>query len=75
MDDLTHITLTGILERAPFPKVGEQGQSWLSFTLKLTETRPSGQAFALYVPIECYGQTVEQARICVPMTPSWLQAS
>ena len=59
--DLNHCTLTGILERDPITRVADHGTPQVSFTLRLTEAGPAGQAFTLYVPCEAYGQAGELA--------------
>lgn len=59
--DLNHITLTGILERAPITRFADHGAQHVRFTLRLTEIGPAGQAFKLYVPVEAYSQVAEQA--------------
>jgi len=52
--DLNHVTLTGILERDPVTRFADHGTMLVSFTLRVTEPGPAGQAFRLYVPAECY---------------------
>ena len=59
--DLNHVTLTGTLERDPITRFQGTGTQQVSFTLRLTEASPAGQAFMLYVPCEAYGQAGEQA--------------
>lgn len=59
--DLNHCTLTGILERDPITRVADHGPQQVSFTLRLTEAGPAGQAFTLYVPCEAYSGAAEQA--------------
>ena len=59
--DLNHVTLTGTLERDPITRFADHGTQVCSFTLRLTEAGPAGQAFKLYVPVEVYGQAAEQA--------------
>ena len=57
--DLNHVTLTGTLERDPITRFADHGTQQVSFTLRLTEAGPAGQAFTLYVPCEAYGQAGE----------------
>ena len=59
--DLNHCTLTGFLERDPITRFADHGTQQVSFTLRLTEAGPAGQAFKLYVPCECYSGVAEQA--------------
>jgi hypothetical protein len=59
--DVNHVTLTGILERAPITKFAEHGTQQVHCTLKLTEAGPAGQAFKLYVPVEASSQVAERA--------------
>ena len=59
--DLNHVTLTGTLERDPITRVADHGTQQVSFTLRLTEAGPAGQAFTLFVPCECYATTAEAA--------------
>lgn len=59
--DLNHVTLTGMLERDPITRVADHGTQQTSFTIRLTEAGPAGQAFTLYVPVEAYGQARELA--------------
>ena len=61
-DDLNHVTLTGVLEKAPFVRTADSGLPWLSFSLKVQEARQSGEVLTLWVPVEVYGAPVEQAR-------------
>lgn len=61
MIDLNHMTLTGILERDPITRFADHGTQVTSFTLKLIEAGPAGQAFMLFVPVEAYGQAGELA--------------
>lgn len=58
--DLNHVTLTGILERDPITRFVDHGTQQVSFTLRLTEAGPAGQAFTLIVPCECYADTAEE---------------
>jgi len=62
MADLNHITLTGTLDQILFTRRSEAGLSWLSFSLKVRESRQSGATFTLFVPVECYGAGVDQAQ-------------
>ena len=59
--DLNHVTLTGILERDPITRFADHGTQQVSFTLRLTEAGPAGQAFTLFVPCEAYSQAAELA--------------
>jgi len=59
--DLNHVTLTGTLERDPLTRCADHGTPQVSFTLRLTEAGPAGQACTLFVPCEAYGQAGEQA--------------
>src|SRR5712692_10922859 len=59
--DVNHVTLTGVLEREPITRFGDQGTQQVSFTLRLTEIGPAGQLFTLFVPCEAYGQAGEVA--------------
>jgi hypothetical protein len=47
--DLNHVTLTGVLERDPITRFADHGTQQVSFTLRLTEAGPAGQAFTTYV--------------------------
>ena len=58
---LNHVTLTGTLERDPITRFADHGTQVTSFTLKLIEAGPAGQAFTLFVPVEAYGQAGAQA--------------
>lgn len=62
MDDCNSVFLTGVLEKAPFARTSDSGLPWLSFSVKVHESRASGDVFTLWVPIECYGQAAEQAQ-------------
>lgn len=59
--DLNHITLTGTLERDPITRFADHGTQITGFTLRLTEAGPAGQAFTLFVPVECYTDAAEAA--------------
>jgi single-stranded DNA-binding protein len=59
--DLNHVTITGILERDPIVRFADHGTQQVSFTVKLIEAGPAGQAFTLFVPCEAYGQAGELA--------------
>jgi single-stranded DNA-binding protein len=59
--DLNHVTLTGVLERDPITRFADYGTHQVSFTLRLTEAGPAGQAFTLFVPCEAYGLAGAQA--------------
>jgi len=59
--DLNHITLTGVLERDSITRFADHGTQQVSFTLRLTEAGPAGQAFTLYVPCETYSGAAEHA--------------
>ena len=59
--DLNHVTLTGILERDPITKFADHGTQQVSFTVRLEEAGPVGQAFKLFVPVEAYSQVAELA--------------
>ena len=59
--DLNNVVLTGTLERDPITRFADHGTQQVSFTLRLTEAGPAGQAFTLYVPCECYSGVAEQA--------------
>src|SRR5438093_11599764 len=59
--DLNHVTLTGTLERDPITRFADAGTQVCSFTLRLTEAGPAGQAFTLFVPCEAYSQAAELA--------------
>lgn len=59
--DLNHVTLTGILERDSITRFADHGTQQVSFTIRLTEASPAGQAFTLFVPCEAYSQAGEQA--------------
>ena len=59
--NLNHVTLTGTLERDPITRFADHGTQQVSFTLRLTEAGPAGQAFTLFVPCEAYGQAGELA--------------
>ena len=59
--DLNHVTLTGTLERDPLTRFQDTGTPQVSFTLRLTDAGPAGQAGTLFVPCEAYGQAGEQA--------------
>ena len=59
--DLNHVTLTGVLERDPMTRFADHGTQQVSFTLKLIEVGPAGQAFTLFVPVEAYSQVAELA--------------
>ncbi len=61
LSDLNHVTLTGILERDPITRFTDHGTQQVSFTLRLEEPGPAGQAWKLYVPIEAYSQVAEEA--------------
>ena len=43
--DVNHVTLTGTLERDPMTRFADHGTQQVSFTLRLTETGPAGQAW------------------------------
>lgn len=54
---LNHITFTGTVERDPITRfTPDHGTQQVSFTLRLEEPGPAGQAFKLYVPVEAYSQ-------------------
>ena len=53
--------LSRYLERDPITRFADHGTQQVSFTLRLTEAGPAGQAFTLYVPCEAYGQAGELA--------------
>ena len=55
MMDLNHVLVSGTLERDPITRFADHGTQQVSFTLKLIEAGPAGQAFRLFVPVECYG--------------------
>jgi single-stranded DNA-binding protein len=59
--DLNHVTLTGILECDPSVRFSDHSTQLTSFTLRLEEPGPAGQAFKLFVPVEAYKQTAELA--------------
>ena len=59
--DLNHVTLSGVLERDPITRFADHGTQQISCTIRLTEAGPAGQAFALFVPCEAYGQASELA--------------
>lgn len=59
--NLNHVTLTGELTRDPITRFADHGTQQVSFTLRLTETGPAGQAFTLFVPCECYATPAEAA--------------
>ena len=59
--DLNHVALTGVLERDPITRCADHGTQQVSFTLRVGEAGPAGQACTLYVPCEAYGQAGEQA--------------
>ena len=59
--DLNHVTLTGVIERDPITRFADHGTQQVSFTLRLTEAGPAGQAFTLFVPCEAYSQAAELA--------------
>jgi single stranded DNA-binding protein len=59
--NLNHVTLTGTLERDPITRFADHGTQLCSFTLRLTEAGPAGQAFTLFVPCEAYGPAGEVA--------------
>jgi len=59
--DVNHVTLTGTLERDPITRFADHGTQQVSFTLRLTEAGPAGQAFTLYVPCEVYSGAAEYA--------------
>jgi len=59
--DLNHVTLTGILARDPITRFADHGTQYVSFTLRLTEAGPAGQALTLFVPCEAYGPAGELA--------------
>ena len=59
--DLHHVTLTGVLERDPMTRCADHGTQQVSFTRRVDEAGPAGQACTLYVPCEAYGQAGEQA--------------
>jgi single-stranded DNA-binding protein len=59
--DLNHVTLTGTLERDPMTRFADNGAQQVSFTLRLTEAGPAGQAFTLFVPCEAYSSAAELA--------------
>ena len=58
---MNHVTLTGVLERDPVTKFADHGTQQVSFTLKLIEPGPAGQAFKLFVPVEAYSQVAAEA--------------
>ncbi len=53
--DLNHVTITGTLERDPISCLPDHGTPYVSFTLRCTETGPTGQEFHLFAPCETYG--------------------
>jgi single-stranded DNA-binding protein len=59
--DLNHVTLTGVLERDPITRFADHGTQQVSFTLRLLEVGPAGQAFTLFVPVEAFSQVAELA--------------
>jgi len=59
--DVNHGTLTGTLERNPLTRFADHGPPQVSFTLRLSEAGPAGQACTLCVPCEAYGLAGEQA--------------
>jgi single-stranded DNA-binding protein len=59
--DLNHVTLTGMVERDPITRFADHGTQQVSFTLRVEEAGPAGQLFKLFVPVECYGTTADQA--------------
>jgi len=59
--DLNHVTLTGVIERDPITRFADHGTQQVSFTLRLTEAGPAGQAFTLFVPCEAYSSAAELA--------------
>ena len=59
---LNHVTLIGTLERDPSTRfTADHGLQQVSFTLRLTEAGPAGQAFTLLVPCQCYAEVAEEA--------------
>lgn len=70
--DLNRVTLTGILERNPLTRFADHGPPQVSFTLRLSEAGPAGQACTLCVPCEAYGQAGEQAgALLTGCEPAW----
>lgn len=61
-DDLNHVTLTGVLEKAPFVRTADSGLPWLSFSVKVSESRSLGETFKLFVPVEAYGTVADQTQ-------------
>ena len=59
--DVNHVTLTGMLERDPITRFADHGTQQVSFTLRLMEVGPAGQAFTLFVPVEAFSQVAELA--------------
>ncbi len=60
--DLNHVTLTGTLERDPVTRfTADHGTQQVSFTLRLTEAGPAGQALTLLVPCECGADAAQEA--------------
>jgi single-stranded DNA-binding protein len=59
--DVNQCTLTGTVQREPRVTFTDAGTQQVSFTLACTETNPAGQAFTLFVPVECYGQVASVA--------------
>lgn len=59
--DLNHVTLTGTPERDPITRFQDHGTQQTSWTLRVEEVNPAGQLFKLFVPVECYGTTADQA--------------
>jgi single-stranded DNA-binding protein len=53
--------VTSRLERDPLTRFADHGTQHVSFTLRLSEVGPAGQAFRLFVPVEAYSQAAELA--------------
>jgi single-stranded DNA-binding protein len=58
---MNHVTLTGVLERDPMTRFADHGTQQVSFTLRLIEAGPAGQAFTLFVPVEAFSQVAALA--------------
>jgi single-stranded DNA-binding protein len=61
VDDLNNVHLTGTVERDPVTR-NNDGSVMVGFTVRVEEAnRTTGEVFKVYVPIEVYGPTCDQA--------------